>query len=163
MHLFWRTSFRHIRVTNSGIKKTARKVEKVFESHDRLCRFETCFLGVGSLDDNEVTKFREVVSHGSVESDFALLDQFQGSQLERSGSDDQYRSVPESHGMRRLTEVISLVWLQIHITLSGPTSPLEGSPTTLGPPPLKYISSSRFVTPYTKPGIFFAAKTWVYN
>ena len=47
--------------------------------------------------------------------------------------------------------------------LSGPTSPLEGSPTTLGPPPWKYISSSRFVTPYTKPGIFFAARTWAYK
>jgi hypothetical protein len=47
--------------------------------------------------------------------------------------------------------------------LSGPTSPLEGSPTTLGPPPWKYISSSRFDTPHTKPGIFFAAITWAYS
>ena len=58
----------------SGIKKTTRKVEKMFESHDRLCRFETCFLRVGSVDDNRVTKFREIVSYGSVERDFALLD-----------------------------------------------------------------------------------------
>ena len=62
-----------------------------------------------------------------------------------------------------LTEAISLVWLQIHIILSGPTSPLSGSPTTLGPPPLKYISSSRFDTPYTKPGILFAAIVWAYK
>ena len=62
-----------------------------------------------------------------------------------------------------LTAVISLVLLQIHIMLSGPTSPLEGSPTTLDPPPWKYISSSRFDTPYTKPGIFFAARTWAYK
>ena len=59
------------------IKKTARKVEKMFESHDRLRRFETCFLRVGSVssvDDNGVTKLRKVVGHGSVERDFALLD-----------------------------------------------------------------------------------------
>ena len=47
--------------------------------------------------------------------------------------------------------------------LSGSISPLEGSSTTLGPPPWKYISSSRFDTPYTKPGIFFSARTWAYN
>ena len=47
--------------------------------------------------------------------------------------------------------------------LSGPTSPLEGSPTTLGPPPWKYISSSRFVTPYTKPGIFSSSRIWSYK
>ena len=46
----------------------------MFESHDRLCMFETCLLRVGSVDDNGVTKFKEVVSHGSVESDFALFD-----------------------------------------------------------------------------------------
>ena len=46
----------------------------MFESHDRLRRFETWFLRVGSVNDNGVTKLREVVSHGSVESDFALLD-----------------------------------------------------------------------------------------
>ena len=43
----------------------------MFES---LCRFEACFLRVGSVDDNGVTKLREVVSHGRVERDFALLD-----------------------------------------------------------------------------------------
>ena len=69
MYLFRRISFPII-----GIKKTARKGEKMSEGHDRLCRFETCFLRIGSLDDNGVTKFREVVSHRSVESDFALLD-----------------------------------------------------------------------------------------
>ena len=47
--------------------------------------------------------------------------------------------------------------------LSGPTSPLEGSPTTLGPPPWKYISSSRFVTPYTNPGIFLSTWVWAYK
>ena len=43
-------------------------------SYDCLCRFEACFMGFGSVDDNGVTKFEEVVSHGSVESDFVLLD-----------------------------------------------------------------------------------------
>ena len=75
MHLFWGISFRHTGSTTvSGIKETARKVEKVFDGHDRLCRFKTCFLRVSSLDDNGMTKLREVVSHGGVESDFALLD-----------------------------------------------------------------------------------------
>ena len=74
MHLFRRTPFRHISITPRGIKKTARKVEKMFEGYDRLCRFEACFLGVSSVNDNGVTKFREVVSHGSVERDFALFD-----------------------------------------------------------------------------------------
>ena len=46
----------------------------MFDSHDCLRGFETCFLRVGPLDDNGMTKLREVVSHGSVESDFALLD-----------------------------------------------------------------------------------------
>ena len=59
-----------------------------------------------------------------------------------------------------LTEVTSLDWLQINIMLSGPTSPLEGSPTTLCPPPWKYISSSMFDTPSTNPGIVFAAAVW---
>ena len=60
----------------SGIKKTASKVEKMFESHDRLCRFETCFLrvgSVGSVDDNGVTKLRKVVCYWCLERDFALL------------------------------------------------------------------------------------------
>ena len=48
----------------------------MFESHDRLRRFEACLLCIGSVNDNGITKFREVVSDGSVESDFALLDQF---------------------------------------------------------------------------------------
>ena len=74
MHLFWRASFRHISITPRGIKKTARKVEKMFESYDRLCRFEACFLDVGSVDDNGITKFGEVISHGSVERGFALFD-----------------------------------------------------------------------------------------
>ena len=39
-----------------------------------LCRFESCFLRVGSVDDNGVTKLRKVVSHGGVQRDFALLD-----------------------------------------------------------------------------------------
>ena len=46
----------------------------MFDSHDCLCRFETCFLRVGSFDDNGMTKLKKVVSHGSVESDIALLD-----------------------------------------------------------------------------------------
>lgn len=32
---------------DQGIKKTARKVDKMFEGHDRLCRFETSFLRGG--------------------------------------------------------------------------------------------------------------------
>ena len=75
MYLFWRITLRQTSSSRTrGIKKTTRKVEKMFESHDRLCRFETCILGVSSVEDNGVTKCREVVSHGSVESDFALLD-----------------------------------------------------------------------------------------
>ena len=61
----------------SGIKKTARKVKNMFDSHHRLCRFETCFLrvgGIGSVDDNGVKKLGKVVGYGSVESDFALFD-----------------------------------------------------------------------------------------
>ena len=153
MHLFWRSIFFY---SSIGIEKSARKVEKMFESHCSLRWFETCFLRVSSVDDNGVTKFREVVSHGSVESEFALLDQYQGSQLTRSDESVLVRLED------KLTEVISLVWLQSHITLSGPTSLLEGSPATLGPPPLKYISSSRFDTPYTKPGIFFSTRAWAY-
>ena len=60
-----------------GIKKTACKAEKMFESHDLLCKFEICFLrvgSVGSVDDNGVTNLRKIVNHGRVERDFALLD-----------------------------------------------------------------------------------------
>ena len=60
----------------SGIKKTARKIENVFECHDRLGRFEICFLrvsSVGSVDNYSVTKLRKIVSHGRFERDFALL------------------------------------------------------------------------------------------
>ena len=46
----------------------------MFEGDDRLCTFEICFPGVSSVDDNGITKFRDVVSHGSVESDSSLLD-----------------------------------------------------------------------------------------
>ena len=48
----------------------------MFESHDRLCRFEACILCIGFMNDDRITEFGEVVSDGSVESDFALLDQF---------------------------------------------------------------------------------------
>ena len=72
-----RTSFRQVVIRLRGIEKTACKVEKMFESHDRLCKFEICFLrvgSVGSVNDNGVTKLRKIVSHGRVERDFALLD-----------------------------------------------------------------------------------------
>ena len=54
-------------------KKAARHGEKMSKSHDRLCGSETCFLRVGSVDDNGIVKLREVVTDGSVESDFSLL------------------------------------------------------------------------------------------
>ena len=44
-------------------RKTACKVEKMFESHNRLCKFEICFLrvgSVGSVNDNGVTKLRKI-------------------------------------------------------------------------------------------------------
>ena len=63
-----------IRSRVTGSKNAARKGEKMFECHDRLCRFETCFLPVGFVDDNGVTKFREVVTHRGVESNLALID-----------------------------------------------------------------------------------------
>ena len=75
MYLFRRISFRHpCRIFVSRIKETARIGEKMFESHNRLCRFETCVLRVGLVDDNRITKFREVVAHGGVESSLALVD-----------------------------------------------------------------------------------------
>jgi hypothetical protein len=46
----------------------------MFEGHDLLCRFETFFLRVEAVENNGITKFRKVVGHGGVESDFALLD-----------------------------------------------------------------------------------------
>ena len=57
-----------------GTKKAARKVEKMFEGHYRLCRFKTWFLCRCILDDNGVTKFREVITNGGVECDFTLFD-----------------------------------------------------------------------------------------
>ena len=67
-------SFQTTRSRLSGIKETARHGEKMSKSHDRLCRSEICFLRVDSVDDNRITKLREVVTDGSVESDFSLLD-----------------------------------------------------------------------------------------
>jgi hypothetical protein len=57
-----------------GITKTTREVEKMLEGHYRLCRLKTWFLRRCIVDNNRVTKFREVVTHGGVESDFALFD-----------------------------------------------------------------------------------------
>ena len=84
MHLFGKISFPQPIIRPRGIKKTTRKGEEMFEGHYRLCRFETCFLGRGFIDDNGVAKFGEVVTHRSVESDLSLFDQFQGSQLKRT-------------------------------------------------------------------------------
>ena len=55
-------------------KKAARHGEKMSKSHGRLCRSESCFLRVGSVDDNGIAKLREVGTDMSVESDFSLLD-----------------------------------------------------------------------------------------
>ena len=74
MHFFWTMSFRYptrIRVTES--KKAARHGEKMSKSNDRLCRSETCFLRVDAVDDNGIAKLRKVVTDGSVEGDFPLL------------------------------------------------------------------------------------------
>ena len=62
------------RIIVTDSKKTARHSEKMSKSNDRLCRSETCFLRVGFVDDNGIAKLREVVTDGSVESDFSLLD-----------------------------------------------------------------------------------------
>ena len=71
MYLFWRISFWQTGL--SGVKKTTRHGEKMSKSHDRLCRSEICFLRVGSVDDNGIAKLRKVVTDGSVEGDFPLL------------------------------------------------------------------------------------------
>ena len=84
MHLFGKICFPHPIIRSDGIKKTTRKGEEMFEGHYRLCRFETCFLCRGFIDDNGVAKFGEVVTHRGVESDLSLFDQFQGSQLKRT-------------------------------------------------------------------------------
>ena len=75
MHFFWTMSFRYptrIRVTES--KKAARHGEKMSKSYGRLCRFETCFLRVGFVDDDGIVKLREVVADGSVKSGSSLFD-----------------------------------------------------------------------------------------
>jgi hypothetical protein len=63
-----------IRSRVASSENAAREGKKMFECHDRLCWFETCLLRVGLVDDNGVTKFREVVTHGGVESNLALID-----------------------------------------------------------------------------------------
>ena len=44
------------------------------KSHDCFCRSEFFSLRVGSFDDNGVAKLGKVITDGSVESDFSLLD-----------------------------------------------------------------------------------------
>ena len=56
-----------------GIKEAARHGEKMSKSHNSLCRSETCFLRIDSVDDNGIAKLRKVVTDGSVERDFPLL------------------------------------------------------------------------------------------
>ena len=72
MYLFGRVSFRQIIMI--GVKETACHGEKMSKSHDCFCRSEFFSLCVGSFDDNGVAKLGKVITDGSVESDFSLLD-----------------------------------------------------------------------------------------
>jgi hypothetical protein len=47
-------------------KNATRKSKKMFKSYDRLCRFEIWFRCVGAVDDNGVTKLREMITHRGV-------------------------------------------------------------------------------------------------
>ena len=64
----------NIVIVCDGIKKTTGEVEKMLEGHYRLCRLKTWLLRGCIVDNDRVTKFREVVTHRGVESDFALFD-----------------------------------------------------------------------------------------
>ena len=75
MHFFWTVTFRYpTRIIVTVSKKAARHGEKMSKGHDRLCRSEVCFQRVGFVDDNEIAKLRKIVTDGSVQSDFSLLD-----------------------------------------------------------------------------------------